>query len=175
VDELITELANGATAVPGNGAAIAAHVGAAAFDQTVHSASEWAKVGPRLEGRPHPCTGEPIEASTRLTSLEAHTAKRILEGRWLPTTKPENFLRDLQAAARRAVRVKVGVREGPLASTTAPLNAQTGTTHAVVAPGLHLFVVYSARKRRIVSGYSEPEQKIAALHAAWKNLRIIPA
>ncbi|MFZ5440928.1 MAG: hypothetical protein ACOZQL_13045 [Myxococcota bacterium] len=161
---------------PGDGAAIRQHVAAASFDHTSRPAAEWAKIGTPLLGRPHPTTGQPIQSDTLLSSLEAHVAKRIHEERWAANTTPTEYLSDLRLAAANAVRVKVGLRdEGPLASTTTPDSLLlTASTKYRRGAGRHLFVVYNARKRAIVSGYSEPEPFIANLHRAWKKLRIIP-
>lgn len=178
MDEKIIGLADGTVqpAPSGDGRAIARHVAAAAFDQTQHSAEEWGALGTPLIGCIHPSNGAAITSSTMLTSLEAHTAKRVREGRWKTGTTPPDYLQDLQSAASATVRVKVGrhFHGHAVASTVAPVSVLPSTSKCAKTAGHYLFVVYNAGKRVIVSGYSEPEQKIAELHKAWKKLRIIP-
>ncbi len=177
MDERIIGLATRTVepAPSGDGTAIALHVGKAPFDLTRHTAAEGAAIGTPIAGCPHPTTGEQIVDETVLTSLEAHTVKRIKEGRWIAGTLPSDYLNDLRGAGTAPTRVKVGENYGaPLASVVAAVGALPAGAKIVAQPGHSVFVVYNARKRAIVSGYSEPEQKIFELHRAWKKMRIIP-
>ncbi len=168
-DQTVTPAPNG------DGRAIASHVAAASFDFAQYTAAQWGALGTPLIGCPHPTSGTLITPSTMLTSLEAHTAKRVREGRWKAGTVPADYLQDLRSAASLTTRVKVGrYQSAPVASTVAPVSALPLTAKCAGTAGHYLFVVYNAQKRVIVSGYSEPEPKIAQLHTAWKKLRIIP-
>ena len=182
IDALIVDITK-RTVVPKSphGTQIANHMAGAIFDSRSYTALEWQRIGTQVIGEPHPSTaGLTIEATTVLTSAQAHVVKRIKEGEWQPGTTPDEYVTDLKASAAARVRVKVGGRpqrnENALSSTTSPLNAVTGIKRAVVKNGLHVLVVCNAVKSRIVSGYCVPEPEVANRHSSWTAPRpmIIP-
>ena len=162
----------------GERAGIISCICAAPFSRTIRTAGEWSRIGTDLVGEPHPSNpGTLITVHTRLTSLEAHTAKRVKDGRWQEGTTPAEFLNDLRAAAGHpAARLHVGVEsDRPKAATLTHMGAKGLACSKVVLDLIQtVFVVYDAKHRFIISGYSEPEPIALRLFARWRNRRIIP-
>lgn len=158
VDELIKAVAEGSRmAAPGDGALVRAHVAQSPFNREMRREEAWSRLGFSVAGSPHPSRRtEMITSTTILSSLEFHTAKRILDGQWKPETTPDTYEADCQRAARAAYLVKAGVRSVALAATQARVSA-TDFPNLQVGPGQVLLVVYDTEKSRIVTGYYLPE------------------
>lgn len=158
VDELIKAVAEGARkAAPGDGALVKTHIAQAPFNREVRREDAWARLGYSVAGAAHPARlGETISATTSLSSLEFHTAKRVLDGQWAPQTTPEAYEADCQRAAQMAYLVKAGVRGVPLAATQARVTA-TDSPNMRVVPDQVLLVVYDTVKARIVTSYYLPD------------------
>lgn len=158
VDQLIADVATGMrNAAPGDGATVRAHIAQAPFNREVRREDAWSRLGVSVAGAPHPSRkGEFIAGSTSLSSLEFHTAKRVLDGQWKPQTTPDAYEADCKRAAQTAYLVKAGVRIVPLAATQARVTA-TEFPNVLLKAGQVLLVVYDTEKSRIVTSYYLPE------------------
>lgn len=158
VDELIKAVAEGTRkAMPGDGDLVKAHIARASFNREVRREEAWARLGYSVAGAPHPTrAGETITGTTSLSSLEFHTAKRVLDGQWRLQTTPDAYEADCQRAAQTAYLVKAGVRRVPLAATQARVTA-TEFPNVLLKAGQVMLVVYDTEKSRIVTSYYLPE------------------
>jgi hypothetical protein len=154
VDELITAVAEGQRVpVAGDGDLVRDHLAHAPFWPGKKTATEWGRLGYSVEGQPHPSRpNETIGASTILSSLEFHVAKRILQGQWREGTTPARYLDDCHAAAAKAFVVRAGrTSEGNRAATQTRTIPATSWPRLCVQAGFNVLVVYDVRKRVIVT------------------------
>lgn len=179
VDELIVEVANGRRlAATGDGNIVREHIARAPFSRACRTAIQWGGHGYSVVGEPHPSKpNEKIEDQTYLTSLEFHTAKRVLQGQWKSGTTPSVYESDCQTAAAAAHIVRAGrTQDGDRAAT------QTRQTSALFSPNLNIqtghcvLVVYDAHKRVIVSGYNIAEATApTTVYRKWlKPPKVLP-
>ncbi len=154
IDELITLIATGKQKPgPNDGQQVRAHIGAAPFNRETRVAEAWGRLGESVVGCPHPSDPtKTIDATTSISSLEYHVAKRIQDGQWRAITKPADYEADCQRTATSASVVKAGVRLVPLAATQTRLTTEAFPLVNVV-PGQVLLVVYDTVKKRITTCY----------------------
>jgi hypothetical protein len=156
-DELIAAIARGEREVGGgDGELVRRHIAASPFNREIRAERSWSQIGESVVGCPHPVLpGQVISATTALSSLEFHIAKRIRDGQWKPNTSPDQYESDCQRAASKATIVKAGVRGNPLAATQT-YAAAADFPQMLVKPGQAVLVVYDTVKHRITTSYYLP-------------------
>jgi hypothetical protein len=137
-----------------DGATILHRMMNATFNARSKSVERWRKL--ELVGEPHPSVPHlKLAANTMLTSLEAHTAKRIQEGDWDPSTTPAELLDDIRTGIACASAIFVGRQRLDNVLKAATVTSAIGHRVCKVKCSTQhpLFVVYDADDGELVTGY----------------------
>lgn len=153
----------------------------APFSRETKLAEDWSRQDYPIIGEPYP--GRPgvvISPEMALTSLVAHTAKRIVDGGWRAGTTPEQYLADLrQAAGHATARLRVGYdaargRSYWKMGTATDIQACTASLVMVnAAPGKSILVVYNAERNHLQSGYVVHNAVMPGRFQGWRPVRIV--
>lgn len=118
-----------------------------------------------LLGYPHPTSGKALTESAVLNSWEFHLLKRIMNNEWDAATTLDEFVGDLQAAAKTAgalLHVGRDRKGAPRCKAATRTHVQTLPSKKFKAggPDVCVFVVYEPERKVIVTGFA-PKQKTA--------------